>query len=151
MLTIKDDRKALELAKQAIKQNDLEVAKDMIIESLELNPYPSHAGRTLQGEDLREKYCVLFELFVSYAFADGNRGRTGTIRGAVWIEDEPEGIVGSTVATGLHGVAEVLGENLPIRDFKAVCFAFLPIAGDRGTGFVGFGTDYFNVRIGLRC
>ena len=63
MLTIKDDRKALELAKLAIKQNDLEVAKDMIIESLELNPYPSHAGRTLPGEDLREKYCVLFELF----------------------------------------------------------------------------------------
>lgn len=63
ILSIKNDRKALELAKQAMKQNNLEVAKDMIIESLELNPYPSHAGQVRPDEDLREKYYILFELF----------------------------------------------------------------------------------------
>lgn len=63
ILTIKDDREALDLAKQAMKKNNLEVAKDMIIESLELNPYPSHAGLVQPDENLWEKYYILFELF----------------------------------------------------------------------------------------
>lgn len=63
ILTVEDAEEAVENAKKAMAAGNKEIAQDMIIEALEINPYPSYAGRLSSENDPKEKYYILFKLF----------------------------------------------------------------------------------------
>ncbi len=63
ILIAKDAREALKSARECMENKDYGLAQDMIIEALELNPYPNYAGKIKPDKDPREKYYLLFQLF----------------------------------------------------------------------------------------